>query len=80
MPLDHVYEHKCNTDDVHTHIAQGFLKRSLADGILAAATADDVTDALGCGRLPKYEAGIRDGWVAVGKGVGGACSVGEEGQ
>eukprot|EP00798_Chlamydomonas_sp_ICE-L_P021076 gene21076-27957_t len=43
-----------------------FLKKSLADRILAAATKDDDKDGLGGGKAPKYEAGLRDGWTVQG--------------
>ncbi|KXZ49624.1 hypothetical protein GPECTOR_20g481 [Gonium pectorale] len=45
---------------------QGFLKKGLAEQIVAAITAEDAADGLGNRKLPRYEAGARDGWEPVG--------------
>lgn len=45
---------------------QGFLKSSVAAKVREGLTAADERDGLGKGRVPGYEAGTRDGWVAVG--------------
>ncbi|KAG2489088.1 hypothetical protein HYH03_012314 [Edaphochlamys debaryana] len=43
-----------------------FLKPKLAQEIVSACVAEDKADGLGNKALPSYEAGARDGWVAMG--------------
>ncbi|GFR40250.1 hypothetical protein Agub_g822 [Astrephomene gubernaculifera] len=43
-----------------------FLKRGLAEQIMAACVAEDKADKLGNKQLPAYPAGVRDGWAPVG--------------
>ncbi|EFJ40470.1 hypothetical protein VOLCADRAFT_108132 [Volvox carteri f. nagariensis] len=43
-----------------------FLKRGLAEQIVAACISEDGADGLGNKQIPRYTAGVRDGWVAVG--------------
>ncbi|PNH00469.1 hypothetical protein TSOC_013705, partial [Tetrabaena socialis] len=43
-----------------------FLKKGLAEQIMAGCLAEDAADGLGAKQLPRYEAGVRDGWGPVG--------------
>ncbi|PNW79265.1 hypothetical protein CHLRE_09g408464v5 [Chlamydomonas reinhardtii] len=43
-----------------------FIKKGVAEKIVAACIAEDAADRLGAKQLPRYEAGCRDGWAPAG--------------
>ena len=54
---------------------QNFLKKGVAERILAQMVAEDEADGLGSGKRPAYRAGVGRGWEPVGEILGGRGGV-----